>query len=198
MKELKVETVVISKQVEDSQNFKKFKDIVKEKKINVLIVNCGDIIKIEKNVYFDILWPNNSGLIKENALNNNSIVCKLQYNNFSMLFTGDIEEIAEKSIIQEYKDNFKIFNSSIIKVAHHGSKTSSTQDFLNAVNAKIAIIGVGKNNNFGHPNESVIKRLKECNVIIYRTDECGEIAIVVNSKGKVKVHKFISSQQKSN
>lgn len=198
MKELKVETAVISKQVEDSQNFQKFKDIVKEKKINVLIVNCGDIIKIEKNVYFDILWPNNSGLIKENALNNNSIVCKLQYNNFSMLFTGDIEEIAEKRIIQEYKDNFKIFNSSIIKVAHHGSKTSSTQDFLNAVNAKIAIIGVGKNNNFGHPNESVIKRLKECNVIIYRTDECGEIAIVVNSKGKVKVHKFISSQQKSN
>ena len=59
MKELKVETVVISKQVEDSQNFQKFKDIVKEKKINVLIVNCGDIIKIEKNVYFDILWPNN-------------------------------------------------------------------------------------------------------------------------------------------
>ena len=102
----------------------------------------------------------NSGPINENVLNNNSIVCKLCYKNFSMLFTGDIEEIAEKRILQEYKDNLQLLNSTILKVAHHGSKTSSTKEFINVVKPKVALIGVGKNNKFGHPNEDVIKRLE--------------------------------------
>lgn len=77
-----------------------------------------------------------------------------------MLFTGDIEEIAEKEILKEYKNNFNQLKSTVIKVPHHGSKTSSTQEFLEAVNSSFALIGVGKNNTFGHPNDEVIKRLK--------------------------------------
>ena len=77
-----------------------------------------------------------------------------------MLFTGDIEKIAEKSILQEYKGNTNILNSTILKVAHHGSKTSSIQEFLDATKPNIAVIGVGENNKFGHPNEDVIKRLE--------------------------------------
>ena len=160
MKELKVGKVVISKQVEDSENNQKFKDIVKEKKIKVVVVNKGDRLKIEKNIYFEILWPNSSKLVSENFLNNNSIVCKFQYKNFSMLFTGDIEKIAEKQILQEYKKNLQVLNSTILKVAHHGSKTSSTQEFLDAIKPKLALIGVGKNNKFGHPNDEIIKRLE--------------------------------------
>ena len=160
MEELKVGKVVISKQVEDSENFQKFKEIVKEKCIKVIVVEKGDRLKIEDNFYFDILWPDNSNLITENVLNNNSIVCKLQYKKFSMLFTGDIEEIAEKQILQEYKEKANIFNSTILKVAHHGSKTSSTQEFLDATKPSIAVIGVGEKNKFGHPNDEVIKRLE--------------------------------------
>lgn len=160
MEELKVDTVIISKQIETSENYVKFKQIVKEKEIKVLVVGKGDTLKIENDLYFDILWPNNSKLITENALNNNSIVCKVRYKDFSILFTGDIEEMAEKRILQEYKNNSKFFNSTILKVAHHGSKTSSTQGFLDLVNPKIALIGVGKDNNFGHPNDGVIERLK--------------------------------------
>lgn len=77
-----------------------------------------------------------------------------------MLFTGDIEETAEEKIIEKYKNNIKILNSVILKVSHHGSKTSSTEEFINAVNPKIGLIGVGKNNKFGHPNNEVIERLK--------------------------------------
>lgn len=160
MEELKVGKVVISKQVEDSENFQKFKEIVKEKCIKVIVVEKGDRLKIEDNFYFDILWPDNSNLITENVLNNNSIVCKFQYKKFSMLFTGDIEEIAEKQILQEYKEKANIFNSTILKVAHHGSKTSSTQEFLDATKPSIAVIGVGEKNKFGHPNDEVIKRLE--------------------------------------
>lgn len=76
-----------------------------------------------------------------------------------MLLTGDIEKIAEEQILDEYK-NVNILKSTILKIAHHGSKTSSTKRFLERVKPRIALIGVGKNNTFGHPSDSVIKRLK--------------------------------------
>lgn len=87
-----------------------------------------------------------------------------------MLLTGDIEEIAERKILEEYKNNLTILNSTFLKVGHHGSSTSSIQEFLNNVKPKIALIGVGKNNTFGHPNEGVIERLKNlrCRNLPYR------------------------------
>lgn len=160
MKEIKVKNVVLGKQFEDSENFQEFLKIAKEKNIKVKIVETGEKIKIEKNLYFDILWPNPKEMISENILNNNSLVCKLVYKKFSMLFTGDIEEIAEKQILKDDK-NSKLLKSTILKVAHHGSKTSSIQEFLERVNPKIALIGVGENNKFGHPNNQVLERLRK-------------------------------------
>ena len=159
MENIEVENVIISKQFEDSNNLKEFLNIVAERNIKIMLVEAGDRLNIEKNLYFNILWPDNSEFISENGLNNNSIVCKLVYKNFSTLFTGDIEEIAEKQIVSKYT-NSKILNSTILKVAHHGSKTSSIQEFLKMVNPKIVLIGVGKNNLFGHPNKDVIERLQ--------------------------------------
>lgn len=105
-----------------------------------------------------VLWPEEKQ-IQENILNNNSIVCKLVYKDFSILFTGDIEEVAEKQIIANYKNSI-ILDSNVLKVAHHGSKTSSIQEFLELVKPKIALIGVGDKNKFGHPNDDVIERLQ--------------------------------------
>ena len=99
-------------------------------------------------------------LITSNILNNNSLVMKLSYNSFSMLFTGDIEKIAEEEIVNKYIRTNKL-NTKIIKIAHHGSKTSSIQEFLNLAKPRITLIGVGANNNFGHPNEDVLKRLED-------------------------------------
>lgn len=83
--------------------------------------------------------------IQENIFNNNSIVAKLTYKGFSMLFTGDIEAIAEKEILKEYKNtNINTLKSTILKVAHHGSKSSSTQEFINQVQPQIALIRSGK------------------------------------------------------
>ena len=190
MEELKVENVVISRQGEDSENYRKFREIVEKKKIKVQIVEQGDRLKIENDAYLDILWPNNENLISDNALNNNSIVCKLSYKDFSMLFTGDIEEKAEKQILNEYKNNLEILKSTIIKVAHHGSKTSSTKEFIEAVKPEIALIGVGENNTFGHPNINVLKRLTKCGAKIYRTDKMGEITIRVSRNKKIKIKEY--------
>ena len=148
MKELKVKNIIIGKQFESCKNYKEFMEIVKERNIKVHVAEIGEKIKIEENIYFDILWPNPKNVITENSINNNSLVCKLKYKSFSMLFTGDIEKIAEN------------LNSKFLKVAHHGSKTSSINEFIEAVKPKVALIGVGKNNKFGHPNDEVIKRLE--------------------------------------
>ena len=150
--------MIIAKQPESSQHFEEFLKIVKEKNIKLTVVKKGDKIAIEKNLYFHILWPDESHFIQENPLNNNALVCKLYYQNFTCLFTGDIEEVAEKEIIQLYADT-KQLKANILKVAHHGSKTSSTQEFLEWVEPKIALIGVGSNNLYGHPNTDVLTRL---------------------------------------
>lgn len=184
LEELKVEKVIICEQ-EENENYRRFKEIVKNKKINVYIVRKGNNLKIEKDISINILWPKNER-IKENAINNNSIVAKLNYKNFSILLTGDIEKIAENEILKEY-ENSNILNANILKVAHHGSKSSSINEFLEKVKPQIALIGVGEKNTFGHPNEGVLKRLENINTKIYRTDKKGEITIKINRKGCIKI-----------
>lgn len=186
MQEIKVNNVIIGKQYETCENYKKFIEIVKKKNIKVNVVEAGQKINIERNLFFDVLWPCSDNMISENAINNNSLVCKLKYKNFSMLFTGDIEEIAEKAILAKYSKNKNILKADVLKVAHHGSKTSSTIDFLKAVKPNYAVIGVGKDNNFGHPSDITIKNLKDMGVKIYRTDEIGEIEIKGITKNKIK------------
>ena len=140
MENIKIKHLIISKQPKNCNNFEEFLEIAKIKNINIIIVNKGSSINIEKDLYLDILWPDSKNFISENSLNNNSIVCKLNYKNFSCVFTGDIEEIAEREILNIYKNNTEILKSTILKVAHHGSKSSSTEEFLNAVKPKIALI----------------------------------------------------------
>ena len=134
----------------------------------------------------DILLDDGKG-----GLNANAIVAKLNYKMdnklFTVLFTGDIEYDAEQELVKEYGNKLK---SDILKVAHHGSKTSSSQEFINLVKPEIALIGVGKDNTFGHPNDGVIEKLKKIKAKIYRTDLDGEIIIKMEAK-KYEVIKTI-------
>lgn len=187
MNEIKIKKMIIPKQFEDSENYQEFKKIVNMKKINVIEVEAGQRIKIEKDLYLDILWPCSENIVNQNVLNNNSLVFKLVNKNFSILYTGDIEEIAEKAILKKYSKNLNVLEANILKVAHHGSKTSSTIEFIQAVKPQIALIGVGENNTFGHPSENTLNKLENINCKIYRTDELGEICINVKSKGIITI-----------
>lgn len=186
LEELNVGIVFISKQEENSNNYEKFLKIINQRKIKTKIIKMGDTIKIDNNVNFEILWPPENIKIKDNIINNNSLVMKLNYNNFSCLFTGDVEEIAEREILCEYK-NSDILKSSTLKVAHHGSRTSTIEEFLNKVNPKIALIGVGKDNKFGHPAEETIKKLENLKSKIFRTDKNAEITLTINKKGIIGI-----------
>lgn len=119
MQELKVKKAIIARQFENSNNYKKFIKLAQEKKIKVIVVEAGDVINIEKDIKLKVLWPDSKKKINENVLNNNSLVCKLEYKSFSIMLTGDIEEIAENAILTKYKNNAKILKANILKVAHH-------------------------------------------------------------------------------
>ena len=140
MENIKVENVIISKQGEESPNYTSFLDIVEKRNINIIEVKRGDRIYFDKSTYVDILWPN-AELIEDNMLNNNSIVMSLNYESFKMLFTGDIEEEAEEKIVRLYNST-NYLKADVLKIAHHGSKTSSSESFLELVKPKIALIGV--------------------------------------------------------
>lgn len=183
MEKVKVKNIIISEQAEHSENYERFKKLMIHKKIRLIEVKKGDKIKIGRYSEFKILFPT-SRLLSENPLNNNSIVAQFNYNNFKMLFTGDIEKLAEQQILKAEKAEIR---ADILKVAHHGSKTSSIPEFIKAVKPKIALIGVEKNNTFGHPNKQTIKNLENIKCRIYRTDIQGEIIIKIDQKGRMNV-----------
>ena len=158
LESINVKNVIIGEQGKECENFEKFSELVKLKHTNKITVKAGDTVTIDKECNFEILFPD-TDLIKQNILNNNSIVAKFWYKDYSVLLTGDIEKIAEEKLIRKYKDTKKL-EANILKVAHHGSKSSSIQQFLDEVKPEIALIGVGEKNTFGHPNDGVLERLE--------------------------------------
>ena len=185
IEKLNVKNIVISMQSEVSEQFEITIKSAQENKVNIIQVQAGDILKIDNEVYLDILWPKTDETIKENPLNNNSIVTKMRYGNFSVIFTGDIEKEAEEKILELY--NERQLSATVLKVAHHGASTSSTEEFIKNVNPKISLIGVGKNNKFGHPTNTIIDRLNIYGIKTYRTDLHGEITLKVTKKGEIEI-----------
>lgn len=113
-------------------------------------------------------------------LNDTSIILKLTYGNVSFLFTGDTESDVEKTLLN------KDIESDVLKVAHHGSNTSSSNAFLKKVNPKYAIISVGTGNSYGHPKSVILDRLEKLGTKIYRTDELGTIIVTTDGE-KIEV-----------
>ena len=115
--------------------------------------------------------------------NDNSIIFYLKLYNYSFLFTGDIGVDVEKCLI----DKYNLIMIDVLKVGHHGSKTSSSKEFIDEINPKYSIISVGKNNRYGHPNDSVLDNLSKSK--IYRTDIDGSVFFKINDDSLV-VNKY--------
>jgi len=127
---------------------------------------------------FNILPPANP-IIKESELNNNSIVIRLDFKDFSCLFTGDIEKEREGQLLNESRNNLKV---DILKIAHHGSYSGSSPPFIKAVNPETSIISCGKDNQYGHPHQETLTLLQNLGINIYRTDLNGTILVETNGK----------------
>jgi len=111
--------------------------------------------------------------------NNNSIIVRMDYGNVSALFTGDIEADAEHDLVKAYRRS-GLLDVDILKVPHHGSHTSSSQEFLDIVDPEIGLISCAIDNDVWHPHKPVAKRLKEMGITLYRTDEGGSIVLTID------------------
>lgn len=178
LKEFKVDMVLDSGLLCDSSEYKEFISLILEKGISYHKAKAGDNFIFSNNLEIFLLNPlYDSDFYEESDFNNASIVVKLFYKNADFLFTGDIEEAAEKKLLVWQN----ILQSDILKVAHHGSSTSTNLEFLDKVNPNIAVITVGKNH-FGHPSQKIIERLEDKNIQIYQTDEGGTVIIRTNGQ----------------
>ena len=106
--------------------------------------------------------------------NDNSNVIYTELNGYKFMFMGDASKLKEEDIIKKYK----LTKIDFLKVGHHGSKTSSSKEFISKINPKYSIISVGRKNKYSHPNKEILKVLKDSNV--YRTDTLGTIEVKIN------------------
>jgi len=177
LKRYNVGAVITTGIIRDTQEYKEWTNILKEKNTPIFVAKAGGIIDLGNDINLNILYPlENLAGKKMSDTNNNSIVSQLVYGNFEALFTGDIEKSAENKLVNAGIN----LNSDILKIAHHGSKTSTSDAFLKAVNAILAIIEVGKDNSYGHPHQEVLERLKNLNIL--QTGKDGDIKILSNGE----------------
>lgn len=164
-------TIYMPKVTATSKTYENLLNTIKNKNLKIKRGFSGTEVINANNLNAKILAPNSE---KYTGYNNYSIVLKLTYQNTSYLFTGDAEELSEKEITENLK-------SDVLKVGHHGSNTSSSDNFLEKVAPNYAIISVGVDNKYHHPNSETITKLQKYTKNIYRTDLNGDI--VVTSDG---------------
>jgi competence protein ComEC len=154
--------------------FRNMSTTLSYKKIDTITAKTGTPINLDPSVSLEVLSPREDYY---EDLNDYSIVIKLTYKKTSFLLTGDATELTEEEMI-ESGENLK---SDVLKVGHHGSSTSTSENFLNLVSPEIAVISVGKDNDYGHPSAKTLDRLRAKNIEVFRTDEDGDV--VVESDG---------------
>ena len=161
---------------EDNDHSKGIKELDNIYRIKSLVEGAyAGELAVGSEIRVRVLWPFEDDDVKSGTDNEGSSVFRVDVDGISILVTGDIGVETEKKIIEKYKGR-DILNVDVLKVGHHGSKYSTSDEFLKAVNPKVALIGVGKNK-YGHPSPSVIDKLRKNDIILYRTDVSGAIGL---------------------
>lgn len=166
------ENLILSRPTDDSMTTKIYTDMIdaaEENDVNIITATAGHTFTMGYTGC-SIISPFNTDSSEEN---NNSIVMHITAGTTSLLMTGDAESKAEKAILQHYP----AISADILKAGHHGSKTSSSANFLAAVSPEVAIIHVGANNSYNHPSKEVVDAIGEYTDAIYRTDRNGIISV---------------------
>ena len=175
-------------------------NLVNNYKVEKVIFNCGEYNELEKELikvldkkkikYYSCIKELNIDKSKLYFLqtkeydneNDNSNVIYTELNGYKFMFMGDASTTTEKEILNKYN----LSDIDVLKVGHHGSKTSSSKEFIDEINPKYSIISVEKNNRYGHPNKEVLENLE--NSKIYRTDQNGSIMVKIkNNKLKIEI-----------
>jgi len=182
LKRYKVGMVVETGDEYDTPEYQEWRNLLREKNIPVVLARFGQEISLGGGVRLDIFYPfrDYQGVLLKNPHEAN-IVSRLSYGRDSFLFTGDGEKATEYEMLFIARagtyGNFLNLSSDVLKVGHHGSKTSSSEDFARAVGPNLAVISAGKDNSYGHPHQATLDTLAKLNIPVSRTDEKGDIKI---------------------
>ena len=153
---------------------------LKAKNLKINIAKAGISINLGTNVNLDFLGPCSDNY--NNDLNLYSSIIKLTYKESKFLFMGDAQAANEAELLSK---NFDV-SCDVLKVGHHGSKTSSAKAFIDKAMPGIAVISVGKGNDYGHPNKETLKTLKAVNCLVYRTDLNGSVVLISDGKNIIR------------
>lgn len=164
--EFDIDTILMPNATSTSKTFESVLNSIENKNYKITVPKIDEEFNYN-NIKLKVLYTGTN----EKDLNNNSIVLKLTYFNNKFLFTGDATSKVEKKLLK------KDIESDVLKIGHHGSEYSTTNDFLDKVNPKYAIIEVGKNNTYKHPKQITLDKLNAKNIKIYRTDLDGTIKL---------------------
>ncbi len=171
LKNYKVGAVFESGTLTDSKTYQSLREEMKRQNVPDILAKRGMKMDLGGGVLIDILFPDRD--VAAWATNDGSVVARLSYGNTSIMLTGDAGETAEKIILSE--NSPEQLQSTILKVGHHGSRTSTISQFAKAVSPAYSFISVGKDNNYGHPHPDVVNRLEQFGAKIFRTDLLGSI-----------------------
>lgn len=169
------EKVIMPDYEKDTKTYQELVDVIHDKNMKITYPVVGEQYALGE-AKFTIIAPN-SNSYGGNA-NDYSVAILLEYGKNRFLFTGDAEEASEAEMLTNGID----ISADVYKVAHHGSRSASTQEFLNAVHPKYAVISCGEGNSYGHPHAEVLNRLRSMGVEVFRTDEQG--SIIASSDGE--------------
>jgi competence protein ComEC len=174
LRSYKVKNILWTGILIDSAGFKKWAELIRQENAKIYIAQSGQKITIGKTS-FEILFPfENLENKSVKDTNNTSIVLRLDFGEISLLFAGDIYKSAERELLNLAKQ----LDTDVLKVGHHGSKTSTAEEFIIVVSPEIAVISVGRNNSYGHPHQGTLDTLEKYGIRIFRTDLNGDIKII--------------------
>ena len=168
-----------------SKVYTSYMKVLKQKNIKRHALTAGDVLDFGGGVKFKVFAPTKESVEKGSKTtdnhdpNNESVVGKLIFGDFSMMFTGDAEKQEEEPVVKAYGKELK---SNILKAGHHGSKTSSSPEFLRAVSPEAALISCGAGNDYGHPHAQTMKKYHALKLKIYETDKNGTITVTTDGK----------------
>jgi competence protein ComEC len=166
--------------------YREWHTLLEQKHIPVMIARAGQKIRLAENAGMDILTPFDSFIEKApNNVHDAMIVSKLIYASSSVLLTGDAEKYFEYRLLFSGFD----LKSDILKVGHHGSKTSTTENFVRAVSPRYAVISVGRKNRYGHPYQQTLDTLAKFGIRIFRTDKDGDVEFMSDGEKFERVSK---------
>jgi len=184
LKNYKVGAVFESGTLTDSTVYKNVREEMKRQNVPDILAKKGMRLDIGSGAFIDILFPDRD--VAEWATNDGSVVARLTYGKTSIMLTGDAAAKTEKIILSENSPTQ--LKSDILKVGHHGSRTSSSLSFVKAVAPTYAFISVGKDNSYGHPHQETLDTLAQVGAKVFRTDLLG--TIIMKSDGKNEVFSF--------